>query len=214
MKHTFLLFYILFGTFSAFAQPMVDPDLDQDQLWIRKMQGDKSIIQLQVIDGDTIPMVTLRPISVVERKFENPADRYKFLKLRRNIIKVYPYAKRAANIMAEIEDATEPMNKKRHKKKYIKKLEKDLKTEFKDPLKNLTISQGKVLIKLLERESGKSCHELIKNYKNGVSAFFWQQLGRKWGYDLKEGYHPENYRDIELIINNLEATGELETTLK
>ncbi len=216
MKHLILIFsFAVFATITNYAQgtgsgaeqgPL--PEYDQEQLWIKHMQGDKNVLRLEIIDGDTIPVVNLEPIAVIERRFKDPADRYAFLKLKRNIIKVYPYAKEAARLMAEIEETTADIEKKRKKKKYIKGLEKDLKVQFEDKLKKLTVSQGKVLMKLVERESGRTTHDMISDYKSGVSAFFWQQLGKRYGYDLKEGYDPAQNRDMEIIINNLETMGE------
>ncbi len=216
MKHLIFIFsFAVFATFATYAQgtgtgqeqgPL--PEFDQEELFIKHSQGQKNVLVLEIINGDTIPVVNLQPISVVERRFKDPADRYAFLKLKRNIIKVYPYAKEAARLMAEIEETTADIEKKRKKKKYLNRLEKDLKVQFEDKLKKLTVSQGKVLMKLVERESGRTTHDMIKDYKSGVSAFFWQQLGKRYGYDLKEGYDPNQYRDMEIIINNLEVTGE------
>ena len=208
------MLFSIFRTFSVLAQEPQQlenefEDYDQEELWIKHKQGDKNVLRYEVIDGDSIPVVNLKPIAVIERRFKDAADRYAFMRLKRNIIKVMPYARKAVNLMNQIEDATNDMSRKRQKKKYIRALEDELKVEFEDQLKNLTVSQGKVLLKLVERESDRTTHDLIRSHKSGVSAFFWQQLGKRYGYDLKEGYAPENYSDMEMIISNLEATGQI-----
>ncbi len=216
MKKYFLIImlFLIIGSFGVLAQEPQQlqnefEDYDQEQLWIKHKQGDKNVLKYEVIDGDSIPVVNLKPIAVIERRFKDAADRYAFMRLKRNIIKVMPYARKAVKLMNQIEEATNDMSRRRQKKKYIRALEDELKVEFEDQLKNLTVSQGKVLLKLVERESDRTTHDLIKNYKSGVSAFFWQQLGKRYGYDLKEGYAPDNHPDMELIISNLEATGQI-----
>ncbi len=184
-------------------------DPEQHSKDLDEIAKNSQLVELFVIDGDTIPMVVLPTVYLTERKFDNEMDKQKFYRMKRLVKKVYPYAINAADIMGEIEKETELIAKKRKEKKYLKQLEKDLKEEFEDPLKNLTTSQGKVLIKIIERNTGKSMHQMIKDYKSGFSAFMFNQIGKRFGYNLKDGYNPDDkdFEYLEEIVQEIEMNG-------
>ena len=143
--------------------------------WAQKKNIDLenlNVANITIIDGDTLPTFELDIIPVVSYKIRTRDGQRKYRKLKRNLIKVYPYAQRAINLLHEVDLATSQMHKKKHKKKFIRSKEKELKKEFKKELKKLTVSQGKVLIKLIERDTGKPFFKTLKNMKNPVSAFF------------------------------------------
>ncbi len=168
------------------------------------------IYQMEVINGDTLPLVLLQPVAVVASKKRDYVAEYKYRRLKKYVMKVYPYAKEAGRIIDEINEITADITKKRKQKKYLKQLEKDLKKTFEGELRKLTISQGKILTKLVNRETGLTTHKLIKEYKSGVTAFFWQTIGKRYGYDLKKPYDPVNDpydKDIESIVLSLEEMG-------
>jgi len=174
------------------------------------IENNENVLQTEVIDGDTLPLVLLAPVAVVASKKRDYVAEYKFKRLKKHVTKVYPYAKEAARIIDEIDAVTSSIEKKRKQKKYLKQLEKDLKKTFEGELRKLTITQGKVLTKLVSRETGLSTHELIKEYKSGITAAFWQTIGKKFGYDLKHQYDPINDTqdsDIEQIVLSLEESG-------
>jgi len=183
------------------GQSVHEDDLDQ-------VGEDEKVLQTEVVDGDTLPLVLLEPVAVVATKKRDHVAEYKFRRLKRNVTKVYPYAKEAARIIDEIDAVTSDIDKKRKQKKYVKQLEKDLKKNFEDELRNLTITQGKLLTKLVSRETGMTTHELIKDYKSGVTAVFWQTIGKRFGYDLKHQFDPINDkedRDINEIVLSIES---------
>ncbi len=137
---------------------------------------------------DTIIMADLDDISVSSPKsFKNRADYRRYRKYRFHGAKVYPYAQKAIKIFQEVEESTLTM-RKRKRKRYIKKKYKQLKKEFKTPLKNLTKTQGKILIKMIEKELDKPFYELMKGMRGGFTASYWNQLGKLYDYNLKEGY--------------------------
>lgn len=168
-----------------------------------------NLLEMEVVNGDTLPIYTLPEFYHIDRKFSSSEDRFRYNKMQRIIKKVYPYATKASDLMEQIQQETHYMNKKRHEKKYLKTLEKELKVEFEDQLKNLTVSQGRVLIKLIERETGQSMNNIIKDYKNPVSAMVWTTLSKRFGYDLKKGYDPEDpeFPYLESIVNEIETYG-------
>jgi len=201
LKRISLLLLIGFGVFGLNAQT-----INEDEL--QDIENLDDIYQTEIIDGDTLPLVLLQPVAVIEsREKRDYIAEYKFRRLKRHVTKVYPYAKEASRIIDEINTITADLDKKRKQKKYLKKLEKDLKATFQDELKKLTISQGKILTKLLHRETGLTTHQLIKKYKNGLSAGIYQMVGKRFGYNLKKGYDPVNDdydKDIESIVVSLE----------
>ena len=98
------------------------------------------------------------------------------------------------------------VTKERERKEYIKKVEKDLFAEFEGEIRNMTVSEGRILIKLIDRETGKSSYEIIKEFKGGFNAFFWQTVARLFGHDLKSAYDAENEdKMIEYIVMQIDT---------
>jgi hypothetical protein len=153
-------------------------------------QKNEIIILEQVIIGkDTLPMITLRPAEITAKDLSGVNDIDATLKY--HIRKAYPYALRTGRIVNEVNATLEQFDKKRDDKKYIKETEKILKERFKEDLKNLTRTQGKMLTKLIYRETGFTVHELLQTYKSNISAGWWQMLAKMYNINLKEEYHPE-----------------------
>ncbi|MFK7903624.1 MAG: DUF4294 domain-containing protein [Chitinophagales bacterium] len=196
LKHIFF-FLLIAISFNSYAQ---------DTLY-NKHIDDINILELQTTNTDTIPLYRLDTVQVASAKLMNNTERKAYRKLKYNIIKVYPYAQRALTLISEIERVTEESKRKKEKRKYLKQLEREMKEDFKIELKKLTTSQGKTLIKLIERGSGERFYDLLKEFKNPVSAFFWQALGKSFGYDFKEGYDPAKYADMEYLLDHLENNG-------
>jgi len=123
-----------------------------------------------------------------------------YLTLKRRVKKTLPYAKMAALKMKAMEDKLNTITDKKAKKKYIKECEASLKELYMDQLKNLTIGEGQVLMKLLHRETGKTSWAIMKNYRGTGEALFWQAFGSIYGHDLKVEYDPIIDYQIENII--------------
>lgn len=153
-----------------------------------KIELDGQIVTALITDTDTVIIADLEDVSISSlRKFEDRNDYRKYLRYRRYAAAVYPYANDAIKIFREVEYTTQSM-KKRKRKKHIKRLNKELKSDFKAPLRKLTKTQGYILIKMIEKELDTPFYQLIKNLRGGLSASYWQGLGKLNGYDLKEGY--------------------------
>jgi len=88
----------------------------------------------------------------------------------------------------------------------VKEREKELDQLYENSLKNLTVTQGAILVKLIARETGQSVYELISEFKNPFSAFYWNKLSGLYGYSLKQDYDPQEDRDIEIIVRSIEGT--------
>jgi hypothetical protein len=160
-----------------------------------------------VYNGDTIAQVDLNAAVIYgSRVFENVEDEKKFRKLVRDIKKALPYSKIAGNRIKEYNELL--VDKKRHdKKKLMKEVEKKLKVEFKRDLQNLSVSQGKILMKLIDRETGKSSYDLVKEFRGGLTAFFWQSFAVIYDNDLnmKIRYDKDDAdKQMEEIIGMIE----------
>jgi len=208
-NNKFLWILMLLFAASPFLQAQEENCEEETEQSLDEIIENSQVLTFEVIDGDTITFVNLPTVAFTSRKFKDNDERRRYERMRRRIIKVYPYAKKASELMGEIETETARINKKRHQKKYLKSLEKELKTEFEDRLKNLTVSQGKILVKLVERNTGKNMNNIIKNYKSPVTAFVWTQASKAYGYDLKKGYDPDDtdFEFLEEIVRAIEANG-------
>jgi hypothetical protein len=166
------------------------------------------LLETVVIDGDTIPVVTLRPKRVsAYRKSRSRRYQRKWDKMHRNVIKVYPYAKVAGDLINEYNRNLEALETDAEREAYLDQCEEDLKAEFEGDLRKMTTSQGRVLIKLIDRETGQTSYELIKNLKSGFTAFMWQGVAKLFSTDLKDHYDPNvNETDdmIEEIVLEIE----------
>lgn len=162
-----------------------------------------------VVEGDTIPYVTLREAEIVQYSGRNASFKKRYDWTKRYVLKVYPYAKLATEIISEYETEVSKLDKKRYERKFRNQVEKDLKEEFGDDLKHLTIIQGQMLIKLLDRETSRTGYDIVKDIKGGVSAFMWQGVARLFGSNLKAKYEPKGEDAlIEMIVKQIER-GEL-----
>lgn len=168
---------------------------------------DGYIVALAVVDGDTMPQIRLQQVYVMPKKiYHSEKEKRKFLRLVRKIKKVLPYAQLANKTLRDINKELESIDDRRTRKKYIKKVDKILKEKYGEELKRLTISEGRILIKLIDRETGSTSYELIKELKGSFSAFMWQSLARIFGENLKQDYDPEKEdKLIEEILLRIQA---------
>lgn len=149
---------------------------------------------------DTLPSVALREVDVLY--FKTPAEWMQYYKYKSRIEAVLPYVKIAKQLYGELQEQKETA-KKREYKHYRKDLEKEMRDKFENDLKNLTIGQGEMLFKLINRETGNNAYSMIKDVKGGATAWFYQVLAKHWGYDLKDKYDPNKEKMIELIIHQM-----------
>lgn len=159
-----------------------------------------TVAQASVENGDTIPMVMLTPFRVAAlRPYHDKRLDKKFRRLRRYVTAMYPYAKAAADKMKEYNDTLMEIESKRKRKQYLKKAEEDLKAEFEDDIRDMSMSEGRVLLKLIDRETGDTSYELVKELKGSFSAFFWQSVARLFGSNLKSEFDPKTNKEDEMI---------------
>ena len=142
-----------------------------------------------VIDGDTLSLKDLEPVSVYTKlTASQKAALVAYNRLRNAVYVTYPYAMRAGAIMNDINIKLAGVTDKKTRKAYIKTREKELRMEFTAQLSNLSIYQGKVLMKLINRETGSNCFEIIREMKSGVTAGFYQTVLFFFDTSLKQSY--------------------------
>lgn len=158
-----------------------------------------------IYDGDTIEAKTLSNVDFYTKYTDaNRANRAKWTRLRNAIIVTYPYAMRSGVILNDINAKLAGVTDKSKRKDYIKTREQELKKEFTDPLTNLSIYQGKVLMKLINRETGNNCYEIIKEYKGGFTARFYQTVAFFFSSNLKQPYDAAGEeREMEYILKEV-----------
>lgn len=175
---------------------------------LEKVKKEGGSIVEQIIDknGDTTLNVSIKPIIIYPKRiFKNKRERRKYNRLVRNVKKVYPYSIIIKNIFVETEFVIQNMDNNRERKRYLNRKEKELKKKFEGTIRNMTYSQGRVLIKLVDRETSHTTYELVKHFKGGVAAFFWQGVARVFQTNLKYEYDPEGTdKWIEEIVARIE----------
>ncbi|MBR1706327.1 MAG: DUF4294 domain-containing protein [Bacteroidales bacterium] len=162
----------------------------------------------QVENGDTTYFDTLDPIWIFGRKrAKGEKDWKKYYKLVYNFAKVYPYAQASGRLQEIVDSTITAGNYGRMKKdRYISGVQKQLFVDFEGALRSMTISQGAVLLKLIDRETGRSPYSIIKDYKNGVAAGFWNGIAKFFDNDLRSQYDPEGAdRDLEELVQMWQA---------
>ena len=146
-------------------------------------------IQAIVYNGDTIPLAVLSNIYVYSHLTTDQKKAIASYNRLRNAVYVsYPYARKAGIVLNDINTKLEKISAESARKKYIKSREKELKKEFTSPLTNLSIYQGKILMKLINRETGNNCYEIIKEYRGGLTARLYQTVAFFFDSNLKQPY--------------------------
>jgi hypothetical protein len=162
-----------------------------DDAIVRSEQPKAYKVWAEIINGDTIPSIRLPDVWVYAAySYKNKKQYEAWNRTKYNVKKVYPYAILAAARLKEYNHIMEKMPTEASKKAYMKTVEKELKAEFEEPLKDLTTTQGKILLKLIDRETGNTSYELVKDFRGGFQAFMWQSVARLFGNNMKSEYDP------------------------
>lgn len=169
------------------------------------LQPKKDTIRVSVtrVGDDFIPWVALPEVVIKDvRIFNNPEDRVRFYRLKRDVLKVMPYAIFARNRYAQLQRDLALISSKKDQRKLVKECNHEIKEMFNREIKQLTMTQGGILIKLIDREIGKSSFEILKDMRGGFTAFLYQSVAKVFSNDLKSRYDVEEDRDIEAIIQS------------
>ena len=159
-----------------------------------------------IYEGDTLEMKTLEYVfAYAKLTAAQVRANAKYNRLRNAVYVTYPYARRAGLVMNDINEKMANVKSKEERKIYIRSREKELKKEFSDPLTNLSVYQGKVLMKLINRETGNNCYEIIKEYKGGITARLYQTVAFFFDSNLKQTYDADaDDATIEHIVKEVQ----------
>ncbi len=203
MKRTFLTFFIVLY---SFAYALAD-------------KGVNDTIRCGTYpmpNGDTLPSFFLAdviirvdaPAFIKQQREANLQKDRELALLRYNVYKAYPYALIAANVIKNVDEELAKLPNRKAEKIYLKKVEAELKSKFKGQLENLTMSQGVILVKLINRETGKDCYGIIKDLKGGFSAIVWQSVAFVFNNNLRKRYDPSyKDREIEKVVQEINQRG-------
>jgi hypothetical protein len=170
-------------------------------------EGKGYLVQCRVENGDTLAYIELRQVIIIPpRVFKSEKERTKYKRLVRNLKKVLPYARMAGEIFDEINNELPKLQTERERQKYLKIKDNELKAKFENELKELTITQGRLLIKLIDRETENTAFQVIKDLRGNFTAFMWQSVARLFGSNLKSEFDSENedkyIEEIIILIDN------------
>lgn len=186
-----LLLFILFFSSSLFSQDTLKP----------------IVVPAKIINGDTIPFIDLGASAVFPKiDFGNTKELMRYDRLVYNIRIVYPYAKMAAAKLTEYRNRMDSLPSDRARRVFLRKAQKELEEQFGDKIRAMSFNQGKILIKLIYRETGNSTYDIVKELRGSFNAFIWQTMAKIFGYDLNTKYDPKgDDQAIERIVRMIES---------
>ncbi len=226
MKRIALIALMALMSLSGFAQMIAKGDAAKKKVIVVKKQA--QLPQSSVVDfsnpteptkgtvvygridenGDTTLMVYLPEVDIdLMQRYLQITDTHKGRRLANNVRKVFPYAKLAGAKMQEYDSILAHTSNKSERNRLMKQAEKEITDQYTEELKNLTITQGLILVRLIDRETGNTTYQVVQELRGKVRAFFYQGFARLWGYNLKTEYDPHNNPEddeIETIMTLLE----------
>ena len=174
-----------------------------EQLFAQTSQYDTLRVEAFITpEGDTIPQSWLPTVMVAAVQTQALKNYWSnWTRLRNAVYVTYPYARTASKVIQSVNAQLANVQDEKIRKQIIKSREKDLKRDFADKVTNLSVYQGKVLMKLINRETGNNCYQLVKEYKGGFNAGIWQTVAFVFGSSLKQPYNPNGeYQEIEKLV--------------
>jgi hypothetical protein len=171
------------------------------------VKQDSTVVQYMIIEGDSIPVTSIELNEVLvlpNLKFTDRDARIRYIILRRKTLKVYPYAKLAAERLETLQKRLDGLERKRDKKRYSKIIQKYIENEFSAELKKLTKTEGQILVKLIHRQTGKTTFELIKELRSGWRAFWFNNTASLFDISLKREFSPIDEEEDYLIEDILQ----------
>lgn len=165
-------------------------------------QHDTLWVPYIIYEGDTMTFKVMDMVSVYGKMTDEQREYLKkWTRLRNAVYVTYPYAKKASHIINDVIMHLDKIPDPQQRKKYLSTREKELKKEFTEPLTALSVYQGKILMKLINRETRNTCYDLIKEYRGGFTARFWQTVAWVFGSSLKQDYDPKGSdAEMESIV--------------
>ena len=223
MKRIVLVALIALMSLSGFAQMMDKSKVRTKKITITKEKPQSAVVDFNqpsepvtgsVVygrieeNGDTTLIVFLPEVDIdLMQRYLQITDTNKGRRLANNVKKVYPYAKLAGAKMQEYDSILAHVDSEFDRNMLMRQAEKEITDQYTAELKNLTITQGIILVRLIDRETSRTSYQVVQELRGKVRAFFYQGFARLWGYNLKSEYDPHNNPeddDIETIMILLE----------
>ena len=196
IKYSSMFFFSLLVYLQSIAQEIVKDSIVKDSTYI---YGDYI-----VFEGDTL-LIKLDEVHLLNKlKFKNRKDRRYYYWFRRKVHKAYPFAKLAQDRITVINERLEKIPSKRKRKRYTKRLQKYFEKEFTAQLKKLTRTEGRILIKLIHRQTGITAYDMVKDLRSGWNAFWYEGTAKMFKLSLKNEYKPETINEDYLIEDILQ----------
>ena len=189
--------------------PLAYISAQKDSTWhmVDTLQQRFYVIQNVERDGEKLPEIEIKEVTISgERKFFTGFQLWKYERLVYNVKKAYPYSIIVRDKLKDVNAALEKLPDDKERKKYIKDIEKQVFKDYENDMKEMTVTQGMILIRLIDRETQNTSYDLIKEYRGKITAAFWQGIARLFGTNLKEEYDPvgDDFL-IEMIIAEIDA---------
>lgn len=205
MRYIYQNRYIMKTIFLTVSVFTLTIGLSKAQTYSDMLKG--TLVHGTVINGDTVPHVVMREIIILPpRQFKDDKEYLRYTRLVRYVKKVYPYAQKVEQLMLEVEDTLSKITDKREQKRFIREKERELFAEFEDDIRTMTFTQGRILIKLIDRQTGSTSYEIIQDLKGNISAFFWQSIAVMFSSNLKSEYDADDedkmIEEIVILIEN------------
>ena len=205
-KNTLHIFYwgirfvVLFFPMTLMSQELTLPHYGEGT-----PQTIKGYMTNTLESGEVLPWFPIQEVVITARRtFSNAKKRQEYLRLRKNVIRVLPYAIYAQKRYEQLDRDLALVRGRREERKLIKACESEIKEKIKNEVKNMTISQGQILVKLIERQTGNTSFEMLKDIKGGLTAGVYQGIAKLFGHNLRATYDPQEDYEIENIIREYE----------
>ena len=209
MKKFLLAIVLLMVTSTGFSQMILKRDGHVRSVVVQKKEATApipsnekplNVVYAQINGRDTMLIVYLPEVDIdLMGRYYEIAETRQGRRLVNNVSKVYPYAKTAALKLQEFDSLLLTVDSDRERKRMMKEAEDKLSDEYTEELKNLNFTQGAILIRLIDRETGNTSYQLVQELRGKVRAFFYQGFARLWGYNLKSEFDPKNNKEDEQI---------------
>jgi hypothetical protein len=201
LRLTVTIVFILFALSPLYGQKdsiRHNPDSLPDRFYV---------IQKINRNGETLPEIEIKEVNIVGRRKPGATFQYwRYERLVFNVKTVYPYAVLVRNKLKDVNSTLENIKGEKERKEFLKAFEKQVFKDYEGDMKDMTITQGRILIKLIDRETRNTSYELIKEYRGKITAAFWQGIARIFGSNLKDEYDPYGEDAlIEKIVLEIEA---------
>lgn len=199
-QNSFMMKWVqFFGIVLLFVSVPSFSQIPDNQNWVSPTPS------AYIVDGaDTLYCMELPVVTIFAyRTFSNDDDRFNYMRYQRHATIVYPYALEAVRTYKKLQSESSKISSSERKDK-ISKLQDELKDKFEKPLKGLSRTQGKVLIKMIEKELNTPVYDVIKDLRGGFTAFYWNAFGSLYGYKLKHGYVVGEDKILDLVLKDFD----------